>query len=579
MALVSQSGHNLNKTWGQVPSVPGLSGPDFPPVDEIMSERSSQPNPDTLDATVVQSVADATTQPPRDTTPLPQHRRKKTMSGSEKTGQKKKKVSQLGDFKLQKKLGQGGMGVVYLARQISLDRTVALKTLSKELSKRDDFVKRFIREARSMAKLDHPNVVKVYAVDSHRGVHFAAIEYIDGKSAQDWLDHLGRFSVGDAINIILAAATGLKAAHDQGMVHRDIKPDNILITKTGVSKVADFGLAKAQDEDNSMTQSGAGLGTPLYMAPEQARSAKHVDHRTDIYALGATLYHMVTGELPFNADSALELILAKENGKFTPAKVHNTEVPDRLNLMIDKMLAKDAEHRYKDCAAIIQDLASLKIANAALSFIDGAQPALPVAAQAGAVTMVASTAAAATTRAGLGATSSKLDAERRDAGKRTEKVWYVQHNDDRGKKTLSKMSTAQVLQAIKKGVVDAKSRAKLNADEDWTPVAQYTEFTEAIEKSIVKSRAREKAHSMKNLYKQIDRAERNRHRWRFLRNMKDAFIGYTGFILYLVVIAAIIAALVLYGRDMLDWAADKAGLNIGSDNGAEVESDADADGE
>ncbi|MDB4786589.1 serine/threonine protein kinase, partial [Planctomycetaceae bacterium] len=164
------------------------------------------------------------------------------------------------------------------------------KTLSKALAKKDDFVKRFQREAKSMAKLDHPNAVKVFAVDSISGIHFAAIECIDGQSMQDWMDDLGQLEVVDALNVVLASADALKVAHDLNLIHRDIKPDNILVTKSGMVKVADFGLAKALDEEDvSMTQSGTGLGTPLYMAPEQARNAKHVDHRTDIYALGTTL--------------------------------------------------------------------------------------------------------------------------------------------------------------------------------------------------------------------------------------------------------------------------------------------------
>ncbi|MFK7817432.1 MAG: serine/threonine protein kinase [Planctomycetaceae bacterium] len=491
----------------------------------------------------------------------------------------KKKVTQLGDFKLKKKLGEGGMGVVYLAKQVSLDRTVAVKTLSKKFAKREDFVKRFIREARSMARLDHENVVKVYAVDSQNGIHYCAIEYVDGKSAQDWLNHLGKFSVGDALNITLAAATGLKAAHDEEMVHRDNKPDNILITRKGVTKVADFGLAKALDEDNSMTQSGAGLGTPLYMAPEQARSAKHVDHRSDIYALGATLYHMVTGELPYNAESALELILAKESGKFTPARKVNPEVPERLSLMIEKMLAKDPEHRYRSCDEIIADLSSLSLATFALSFIDGAQPALPAAARAGAQTMVAPSTPKAPSALGV---TSRMVAERDEAKKRVDKVWYVQHRNEKGKKTLTKMSTAQVLTGIRKGVVDAKSRMKLDPDADWQPVAQFSEFTAAIEKSLVKQRASEKKNSMADLYKQVDKAERNRHRWRFLRNIKEGAVGYASLIVYLVVIAAVLALAYLYSKELMAWGAQKLeslGLGDGVERSAPEEPGLDTNGE
>ena len=180
-----------------------------------------------------------------------------TSDGDQQSVKKKKKaVTRVGDFELKKKLGKGGMGEVYLAKQVSLDRTVALKTLSRELAKKEDFVARFLREARSMAKLDHVNVVKVYAVDSLKGLHFVAIEYVDGRSIQDWLDKLTKFSIGDSVHIAMVSAQGMKHAHDQNMVHRDIKPDNILLTRTGIVKVADFGLAKVMDDDVSMTQSG-----------------------------------------------------------------------------------------------------------------------------------------------------------------------------------------------------------------------------------------------------------------------------------------------------------------------------------
>ncbi|MEZ6045446.1 MAG: protein kinase [Planctomycetaceae bacterium] len=292
-------------------------------------KRDSSPSPgqtqiDALGATVIGPTdPEAETKPimpetPPQQTPAP-GKPTPAQSKQQPASSSGKKATQLGDFRLKKRLGKGGMGEVFLAQQVSLDRPVAIKTLSKELATKPDFVERFLREARSMARLHHPNVVQVYAADSSKGINFVAIEYIDGCSMQNWMDQLKRLSVGDALHVVLVCAQALKQAHDLNMIHRDIKPDNILITSKGIVKVADFGLAKAIDEDVSMTQSGTGLGTPLYMAPEQARNAKHVDLRTDIYALGCTLYYFLTGELPFKGKDTLELILAKRKGTFKSA--------------------------------------------------------------------------------------------------------------------------------------------------------------------------------------------------------------------------------------------------------------------
>ena len=283
----------------------------------------------------------------------------------------RKKSTQLGDFILKKKLGQGGMGAVFLGHQISLDRPCAVKVLSKALAEKPGFKDRFLREARAMAKIEHPAVVACYAVGEDQGHNYVAMELIDGQSGQDWLNQLERFSVPDALLIAVSAAEALEHAHRLKMIHRDVKPDNILITQKGVIKVSDMGLAKAtDDEDMSMTQSGTGLGTPHYMPPEQARNAKHVDHRCDIYALGCTLYHMVTGKLPFAGETIVDLITNKEKGAFKAAKRLNSEVPERLDLIIDKMMSKDLTHRYGSMQEVIDDLEKLNLTAPALSFID-----------------------------------------------------------------------------------------------------------------------------------------------------------------------------------------------------------------
>jgi len=188
----------------------------------------------------------------------------------------------MGDYRLTKKLGQGGMGAVYQAHQISLDRPVALKVLSEELASKPAFVGRFQREAKVMAKLDHPNVLRCYGVHQTGKYHYLAMEFVDGGSVQDWLKKLGKFKLGDSLYLTLVCARALQHAHELNLIHRDIKPDNILLTKRGVIKIADLGLAKATDDDLGLTKTGTGAGTPIYMAPEQARDSKHVDGRTDI---------------------------------------------------------------------------------------------------------------------------------------------------------------------------------------------------------------------------------------------------------------------------------------------------------
>ena len=468
---------------------------------------------------------------------------------------KQKSVTRLGDFELKKKLGKGGMGEVFLARQISLDRVVALKTLTKELSKKEDFVARFMREARSMAKLDHVNVVKVYAVDSYKGIHFVAIEYVDGKSVQDWLDKLGTFPVGDAVHIAMVSAEAMKEAHDLKMVHRDIKPDNILLTSKGVVKVADFGLAKVMDEDVSMTQSGTGLGTPLYMAPEQARSAKTVDQRSDIYALGATLYHMLTGALPYSGTSALELIMAKEAGKYETARKLRPEIPEKLDLIIDKMMAKDPKHRYSDCSQVVSDLAALGIHSPALSFVDGAQP-----------TGVGRSAAP--TVAGLNNTmgrtmaipsadvSSKKDAKLREK-KAQSRTWYVQFQDAKGDTVVEKLTTGRILKMVNAGAITAKARGKASADGSYLPLAQFPEFTEAIETQLSRRTAKRKQEDMKSLYKQAEQDEKKRYRWRWITNKFRGFVGFLSLIIWLIAIGALVWVLFRFGKELFGWLGSK----------------------
>jgi eukaryotic-like serine/threonine-protein kinase len=475
----------------------------------------------------------------------------------------------LGDFELRKQLGQGGMGKVYLAQQISLDRPCAVKVMASELSKKPDFVERFIREARSMARLDHPNIVRCFAVGEEQGKHYVAMELIDGKSMQDWLNELGKLDVADAVLITLICADALQFAHAKNMVHRDIKPDNLLVTREGVVKVADLGLAKAIDEDMSMTQSGTGLGTPHYMPPEQARNAKHVDARCDIYALGGTLYHFLTGELPFSGETVLELITAKEKGQFKPASRLNSAVPERLDLIIDKMMARDPKYRYASCAEVIHDLERLNLARETLSFAAGeGAAAVRRSSSPATMDMVGGNATAPVVppgrqRSGSGQqrssaertaqrktaheqtaqrrtsdnhTTQKQSGTRRAAG--TAADWYVRHTDRTGKIKVSKMSTNQILQGMRSDVLDLKARVSRDPQNGFVPLAQFPVFEDEANRMVARTQANQRQRDLSAAYKKIEKQYDRQKWWRLLSRFRDGTLGFVGLILWLLLVAA-----------------------------------------
>ena len=460
-----------------------------------------------------------------------------------------KKSSMLGKYKLVKKLGQGGMGEVYLGEDTKLGRKAAIKVLSKALAGKEDFVARFYKEAKAMARVNHENAVSVFDVDQERGIHYVAMEFIDGKSMQKWMDSLGKLSVGDALHVTLRCAEALKFAHDQNLIHRDIKPDNVMLTSKGKVKVADFGLAKATDEDLSMTASGTGLGTPYYMAPEQARNAKHVDHRADIYALGVTLYYFLTGKLPFAGNSAVEVITAKEKGRYESARKLNPQVFDKLDLIIGKMMDREIDRRCKDCSEVIQLLSGLGLENPGLSFIEGSVRA-PT--SSGVLPRPGSRPASAAQRTTASVASApRTSAEDAAAHSRPsptaeQGVWIAQFKDAKGKDTIAKLSTAQILTAIKSRAIDARAKLKKNVNEEFVPIGFFPEFERGIEGQNTKAKAELKTLGLKKEFEKIGRQYDRRGITRWFSGLLSGTMGALQFVIYLVVVFGGIAAIVIF---------------------------------
>ncbi|MDB5307420.1 MAG: prkC 34 [Gemmataceae bacterium] len=267
----------------------------------------------------------------------------------------------LGEFQILRRLGAGGMGQVYLARQLSLKRQVALKLLLNDLANNPTAMKRFQAEAEAVARLNHPNIVQVYGAGESGGLRYMALEYVDGRNLREHLARKGPPDLPIALSIMRQVATALQKAHEQGLVHRDIKPENILVTRKVEVKVTDFGLSRffAGAEAVNLTQSGVTLGTPLYLSPEQAQG-RTVDHRSDIYSFGVTCYHLLSGEPPFRGSTAVEVALKHLTDQPRPLAALRPDLPPDLSGMVHKMMAKDPNDRYQSAREMMRDLAKVK---------------------------------------------------------------------------------------------------------------------------------------------------------------------------------------------------------------------------
>ena len=267
--------------------------------------------------------------------------------------------TRFGDYEILEELGVGGMGRVYRARDLTLERVVALKTLAHQFSSDANFVQRFLKEARAAARLNHPNIVQIYDFGCVDSVYYLAMEFVDGHSLGTYLKR-GHFSETESIQIIRHACRALSVAHADGIVHRDIKPDNMMLTSRGDVKLVDLGIAKRIDEDQSLTQTGQAIGTPHYISPEQIRGQKDVDARADVYSLGATLYHLVTGHTPYSGASGPIVMSMHLVEPLPDPRRFEAGLSEGICSVIRKMMAKDRNDRYGDVYALDLDLYRLQ---------------------------------------------------------------------------------------------------------------------------------------------------------------------------------------------------------------------------
>lgn len=262
----------------------------------------------------------------------------------------------VGNYELLDKIADGGMGSVYRGRHRDTGQIVAIKIVPPSMATNAVLLKRFEMEFRAASTLDHPNIVRALDYGEAGNMPFLVMEYVEGETLGRRIERAGPIPEAEAIRLIAQVAQGLHRAHKQGMIHRDVKPDNVLLNPEGDAKLADLGLVKEVETDLNLTRTGRGLGTPHFMAPEQFRNAKNADVRCDIYSLGATLYMMVTGELPFRGLGPLDAWMKKMANDLAPARTLAPALSERVDWAIRRAMSADPDMRPTTCREFIEDL-------------------------------------------------------------------------------------------------------------------------------------------------------------------------------------------------------------------------------
>ncbi|MGB8516270.1 MAG: serine/threonine-protein kinase [Gallionella sp.] len=265
-------------------------------------------------------------------------------------------ISQLGRYEVIRELGQGAMGIVYQAKDPLIDRVVAIKTINLGLAQegKDEYEGRFYQEARAAGRLNHPNIVTIYDVGKSGDIAYIAMEFLQGRELREIMNDGGLLPVDHVLSIVAQVASGLAYAHEYGIVHRDVKPSNIMVIRDGHVKITDFGIARMASSA-VRTQTGMVLGSPKYMSPEQVLG-KDLDQRSDIFSLGVMLYEMLTGHAPFSGDNVNAIMYQTLNTVPAQPNSVNTSVPEMLNFIVAKALAKGVDDRYQDAKDFAADL-------------------------------------------------------------------------------------------------------------------------------------------------------------------------------------------------------------------------------
>ncbi len=286
----------------------------------------------------------------------------------------------IGDYVVLDLIGAGGMGQVFKAMHRPMERVVALKLLPPAAMESYDAIKRFQREVKAVARLEHPNIVTAHDAGESNGVHYLIMQYVRSRNLRSYVKRTGALSVVRAVDYTLQAAAGLQHAHREGVIHRDIKPSNLLLESSGTIKVSDFGLALFKEETQSsggrLTKKGQMLGTVDYMSPEQAEDTREADARSDIYSLGATLHFLLTGSPPFTGDSVGAVLMAHHCAPIPVLREDRGDVPEELDAVFQKMMAKEPDERYQTITEVIAELQKCGVprvpnSKAAVSFGSG----------------------------------------------------------------------------------------------------------------------------------------------------------------------------------------------------------------